>query len=152
MCVNFQSNWATLTFLAQTFPKMDLGTEDQKTNIGIRIDIVKMRCVPIFRKNGQLWHFQPKFAQNGFWDRNFKNLSPDWESVLPRYHVYQFLVRTDNFDILDPNLPKNEFWGRNFRNLSPDLESALPRFQVYQFSLKMDNFDISGPNSTKKGN
>ena len=58
---------------------------------------------------------------------------PDSESALPRYHVYQFPVRTDNFDIFDPNLPKSGFWGRYFKNLSPDLESALPRFQVYQF-------------------
>ena len=60
---NFQPNWTTLTFLAQICPKMGLGSEIQKTNVGIRISIVKMPCVPIFRKNGQLWFFRPKFAQ-----------------------------------------------------------------------------------------
>ena len=42
---------------------MDLGSEIQKTNVGIRIRIVKMPCVPIFRKNGQLWLYRSKFAQ-----------------------------------------------------------------------------------------
>ena len=63
MCTNFQAKQTTLTFLAQICPKMDLGSEIQKTNVGIRISIVKMLCVPIFRKNGQLWLFRPKFAQ-----------------------------------------------------------------------------------------
>ena len=43
-----------------------------------------------------------------FWGRNFKNLSPDSESALPRYHVCQFSVKTENFDFFGPNLPKKE--------------------------------------------
>ena len=54
MRTNFQAKQTALTFLAQICPKMDLGLEIQKTNVGIRITIVKMPCVPIFRKNGQL--------------------------------------------------------------------------------------------------
>ena len=62
LCANFQPNWRTLTFLVQILPKMDLGSEIQKTNAGIRISITKISCMPIFRKNGKLWLFQPKFA------------------------------------------------------------------------------------------
>ena len=63
MCTNFEAKRSTLTFLAQVCPIMDLGWEIRKTNLGIRISIVKMPCMPIFRKNGQLWLFRPKFAQ-----------------------------------------------------------------------------------------
>ena len=63
MCVNFQSKQTTLTFLAQICPKRKLGFEIQKTNVGIRISILEIPCVPIFRQNGQLWIFGPKFAQ-----------------------------------------------------------------------------------------
>ena len=42
---------------------MDLGSEIQKTYVGIKTGIVKMSRMPIFRKNGQLWLFWPKFAQ-----------------------------------------------------------------------------------------
>ena len=63
MCTNFQATRTTLTFLVQICFKMDLRLEIQKANVGIRISIVKMPCVPIFRKNGQLWLFRPKFAQ-----------------------------------------------------------------------------------------
>ena len=63
MCTNFQATRTTLTFLVQICSKMGLRLEIQKANVGIRISIVKMPCVPIFRKNGQLWLFRPKFAQ-----------------------------------------------------------------------------------------
>ena len=63
MCVNFQLKRTTLTFLAQICPKRKLGFEIQKTNVGIRISIFEIPCVPIFRQNGQLWIFGPKFAQ-----------------------------------------------------------------------------------------
>ena len=52
--------------------------------------------------------FDPNLAKNGFWSWNFKNLSPDLESALPRYHVCQFSVKMDNFDFFGPNLPKKE--------------------------------------------
>ena len=52
-----------MTFLAQICPKRKLGFEIQKTNVGIRISILEIPCVPIFRQNGQLWIFGPKFAQ-----------------------------------------------------------------------------------------
>ena len=93
-----------------------------------------MPCVPIFRKNRQLWFFRPKFAQkwilglefrNRFWGWNFKNLSLDSESGSLRYYVHQFSDKMDNFEFLGPNLPKNGFWGRNFKNLSLDSESIF---------------------------
>ena len=63
LCANFQPNWTTLTFLAQICPKTKLEFEIRKTNVGIRISIFEIPCVPIFRQNGQLWIFGPKFAQ-----------------------------------------------------------------------------------------
>ena len=77
--------------------------------------------------------------KNGFWGRNFKNLSLDSESVSLTYYVHQFSGKTGNFEFLGANLPKNGFWGRNFQNLSLDLESTPPKYHTYQFSVKMDN-------------
>ena len=54
MCANFQSKLTTLNFLAQICQKMDLGLEIQKTNVGIRISIFEIPCMPIFRQNGQI--------------------------------------------------------------------------------------------------
>ena len=42
---------------------MYLGFKIQKANLGIRIRILRIPYVPIFRQNGQLWLFGPKFAQ-----------------------------------------------------------------------------------------
>ena len=55
--------------------------------------------------------------KNRFWSQNLKNLSPDLESALPRYHVYQFSVKTDNFDFFDPNLSKKENYDLKFSKL-----------------------------------
>ena len=106
---------------------MDLGSEIQKANVGIRINIVKMPCVPIFRKNRQLWFFRPKFAQkwilglefrNGFWGWNFKNLSLDSESGSLRYYVDQFSDKTDNVEFfgLESQKSKSGF-GINTSNI-----------------------------------
>ena len=42
MCVNFQSKWTTLNFSAQICPKKDLGFETEKSNVGIRVNIVEI--------------------------------------------------------------------------------------------------------------
>ena len=109
LCASFEPNWTTLTFLVQILPKMDLGSEIQKANVGIRISIVKMPCMPIFRKNRQFCFFQPKFAQKWTLGSEFqKSKSGFRESAVPRYHVCQFSVKTNNFDFFGPNLPKKE--------------------------------------------
>ena len=115
-----QHHWdtlcTTLTFLAQILPKMDLRSEIQKAYVGIRISIVKMLCVPIFRKNGNFDLFDPNLPKNEIWSQNFKNLSPDSESALPRHHVCSFSVKTENFDFFGLNLPKMEMRIRNSEN------------------------------------
>ena len=66
----------TLTFLAQICLKRKLGFQIQKTNVGIRISILEIPCVPIFRQNRQHWIFGSIFAQKWFlrsdqvWIRN----------------------------------------------------------------------------------
>ena len=49
MCANFQVKQEALTFSAQICPKIDLGFEIQKTNVGTRIRNLKITCVPTFR-------------------------------------------------------------------------------------------------------
>ena len=47
MYTNFQLKWTTFTFLAQICPKIDLGLETEKSNVGMRINIVDVLCMPI---------------------------------------------------------------------------------------------------------
>ena len=39
----------SLNFLTQAWPGMDLGLEIRKTNVEIKISIIEIPCVPIFR-------------------------------------------------------------------------------------------------------
>ena len=139
MCANFQVNQTMLIFLAQICPKRKLEFEIQKTNVGIRISMLEIPCAPIFRQNGHLWYFGPRFPENGFWGQDFENLSLDSELAFLRYYSWD-TIKKNNFEFLGTNFHKNWFWGRNFKNLSLDLESTPPIYHVCQFSVKMDNF------------
>ena len=131
---------------------MDLGLETpktnfririiilDKTNVGVRIAILEILCVLIFRQNGQLWLFSPKFAQKWIKGWKLRKLMLECELSSSRYYVCQFLGETNNFDFFGPNLPRNEFWVQNFKNLSADSGSTHPRYYVCQFSGKTDNF------------
>ena len=111
MCgfAKFQAKQTTLTFSVQICPKIDLGLGIQKATVRIRISIVKMPCMPIFRKNEQLDFFDQNLPKNGFWGQILKILSPDSESASLRYCVHQLLDKTNNFEFLGPNLLKNGF-------------------------------------------
>ena len=119
---------------------MKLGFEIQKTNVGIRISILKIPCVQFSDKTDNFDFFGRYLPKNGFWGQNFKSLILDTESESLRYYMYQFSDKTDNFKFLGPNLPKNGLWSRNFKNLSRDLESTRLIYYVCQFSVKMDSF------------
>ena len=91
---------------------MDFGSKFQKINVGLRINVLEIPCVRIFRENGQMWLFGPKFAQKWILGQNFKNLSLDSESGSPRYHVSLFSVKMDKFEFFGVNLGKypNYMW------------------------------------------
>ena len=77
-----------------------------ETNVEIRISILEIPCVPMFRQNRQLWLFGLNLPKYTFWGRNFNNLSLDSESKPPIYHVCQFSVKMDNFWFPGINLGK----------------------------------------------
>ena len=78
-------------FLAQIWPKMDLGSEIHKTNVEIRMSIPQIPDV------STLTFFGPNLPKNGLLVQNFKNLSLDLESTPPIHHTCQFLVKMENF-------------------------------------------------------
>ena len=131
-----------MTLLAQICRKRKLEFEIQKTNVGIRISIFKIPCVPS-DKMDNLEVLGPNLRKNGFWGQNLKNLSLDSESASLRYLVRQFSDKTDNF----------EFWG--------DFGVGISKIQVWiqnkhlhvcHFSVKMDNFYFFGLNLGKLPN
>ena len=48
----------------------------------------------------------PNLPKDGFWDRNFKNLSLGSELTPPKYHMCQFSVKMDNLYFFGLNLGK----------------------------------------------
>ena len=61
-------------------------------------------CASFSGKTDNFDFFGPNLPQKGFWGRDFKNLSPDLESALPRYHECQFSVKTGNFKFFSLNM------------------------------------------------
>ena len=101
----------------------------------------------VSNENKQGMFFRLKHAQK--WILGLELRKSASESALPRYHMYQFSGKTDNFDFLSPNLPQKKFWGQNFQDISPDSESAPLRYHVCQFSDKTDIFHFFSPNLPK---
>ena len=140
MSANFQLKQTTLTFLAQICPKRKLGSEIQKTNVGIRISIFEIPYVPILRQNEQLWIFEPRLAQKWILGSKFQKFKSGFGiSILDILRVPIFR-QNEQLWTFGPNLPKNGFWARNFKNLSLDSEWTPPIYHVCQFSFKMDIF------------
>ena len=63
MCAIFQTKQTTSIFSVQISPKTNLGLGIPETNVGLRISILEIPCVPIFRRDRQLWLSLPKSAQ-----------------------------------------------------------------------------------------
>ena len=59
-------------FFTQFCPKMDLGLRNEKSNVGIRIKILEILCVPIFSQYEELWLFRPKFVQKWILESEFQ--------------------------------------------------------------------------------
>ena len=109
---------------------MNLGFKIQKTNLGIRIRILKIQSLPIFRQNGQILLSWPKFDQKWIFSSKLRKQMLKQESASSRYHVCQLIDKTNNFDFFDLNLPRKEY-------------------HVYQFLDNTDNFEFFGPNFSK---
>ena len=63
VCVfQFSGKTDNFDFFGPNCPNMDLGLEIQKTNVTIRISILEITCIPIFRQSERLRLFQPIFA------------------------------------------------------------------------------------------
>ena len=88
--------------------------EIQETNVGKRISILEIQCVPIFGQNRNFVFLGPNLPENGFWVLNFKNLNLDSESTPPRYHMSQLSVKMDNFKFFGLNLGKLPNYMRYF--------------------------------------
>ena len=73
----FSDKTKNFEFFPKFAQKWILGLKFQKSKSGFEISILEILRAPIFRQNGQLWSFGPNLPKNGFWGRNFKNLSLD---------------------------------------------------------------------------
>ena len=63
MCTNFWTKQELCLLGPKFAQKWILGSEFQKSKSGFGIDILEILCAPIFRQNGQLWIFRPKFGE-----------------------------------------------------------------------------------------
>ena len=106
---NFQPNWKTLGPLVQMYSKMNLGFEIQETNVGIRISILEIPCVPFSDKTGNFDFLAPNFPRKWILGSKFqKSKSGFGISILGALCVTIFR-QNGQFWFLAPNLPKIHF-------------------------------------------
>ena len=73
--------------------------------------------------------------------------SPDSESTLPRFHVCQFLVKTDNFDFFLAQIcPKGKL---GFQIQKTNIGIKISIFEIPYVPILKQNFDFLVPNLPK---
>ena len=92
--------------MAQICPKLDLGSKIQKTNAGIRISILDISCVPIFRQNEQLWLFRPKFSQKWILGSEFQKSKCRLKMSISKKQRVTIFSQYGQFGIFGLNLGK----------------------------------------------
>ena len=138
MCTNFQLKRTTLTFLAQIWPKRKLGFEIQETNVGIRISILKIPCVPIFRQNGQLWVFGPKFAQKWILGSKFEKSKSGFRISILEIPYTPIFRQNEQLWIFVPKFAQKWILGSEFQKSKSGF-GIDSKCHGCQFSVKMDN-------------
>ena len=130
-----QQLWLFWPTLAQ---KWVLGSEFQKSRSRFAIYILEILYAAIFRQNGQLRIFGPRFAQNfgvkiskiKVWIQN----QHPWDTMCTNFQTKQ---TTLNF--WAQICPKMNFGVRISKNLSLDSKSTPPIYHECQFSIRMEN-------------
>ena len=137
-CINFQLKRTTLTFLAQVCPKRKFGYEIQKTNVGIRISMLEIPYVPIFKQNRHLWLFGPKFAQEWILGSQFQKSKSGFGISILRCCAYQF---SEKLWIFGPKFAQKWILGSQFQKSKSGFRINTSNiYHMCQFSVKMDNF------------
>ena len=85
----FSDKTDNFDFIAQIFPKMELGLEIQKANVEQEPASLKYSVCQFSGEKDNFDFFGPSVPKNEFCGRNFKKLCLDLESVPPRCHVRQ---------------------------------------------------------------
>ena len=101
-----QAKETILTFSSPSLPRNAFWNQNFKSGFQVRIwnrHLQDTICATLQAKLKTFDIFSPNSPKNGFWGRYFKNLSVDQESTC---HVYQFSVKTDNFEFFGLNLGK----------------------------------------------
>ena len=93
-----------------------LGSKFLKSYSGFGINTPKIPYQFSGKTDNIRTFFGHNLVKNEFWGQNFKNLSPVSESSPLRYHLFQFLGKTDSFDFFCANFPKNVFRMKNSEN------------------------------------
>ena len=105
----------------QICPKMDIGLQIQKTNLGIRISILQIPCVPTSRQNGQLRIFQPKYWILG---SEFQKIKSRFRISTTKIPPVPILSQNGKFKFFDPNFEKLPNYVRYFGSSNVDVVAA----------------------------
>ena len=128
---------------------MDSGFKIPKTNLGIRIRILKIPSVPIFRENKQMLLFCPKFGQKWIYQFKIKKTNVEIRiNILEIPCMPTFRQNRTTLAFLAQIYPK--------RNLKLKIHKTNVGIRIsileISFSVKRDNFNFFCPIFSQKGN
>ena len=116
---NFQPNWTT--FWPKFSQIIKLGFEIHKTNVGIKISIFEISCVPIFRQNGQLWIYGSKFAQKWILGSKFQKSKSRFGINILEILCAAIFRSNGQLSIFEPKFAQKWPLGSKFQKSKPGL-------------------------------
>ena len=136
--------------MAQIYPKKDLGLETEKSNVGIRINIVETLCA----------NFQPNWTTLTFlaqicWKRKL-GFEIQKTNVGIRVNIFSIpcvpiFRQNEQLWPFGPTFAQKWILRSKLQKSKSGLESTSLRYQVHQFSNKRDNVEFLGLNLPKNG-
>ena len=129
--------------MAQICPKRKLGFKIQKTNVGIRISMLEIPCVPIFRQNRQLFVFGPKFAQKWILGSKFQKSKSGFGISILEILCAPIFRQNGQLWIFGPKFAQKWILGSEFQKSKSGFRISTSNITCANFQSKWTTFNFS---------
>ena len=111
--------------------------------------MLEIPCVLVFKQNGHIWLFGPKFAQEWILGSKVQKSKSGFGMSILEILSAPIFSETGQFWIFGPKFAQKWILGSKFQKSMSGFGISILRYFLHQFSDKTDNFRFLGPNLPK---
>ena len=145
----FSDKTDNFDFFGPNLPQMDFSFEIQKTTVGIRISFDDIPCVPIFRQNGQLWLFWPKFAQKTIFGLEIQKINVGKKISILKIPCVPIFRQNEQLWLFWPKFAQKWILRSEFQKTNVGIRMRILEIPCVPIFRQTNNFVFLGPNMPK---